>query len=45
MSRKKLKINISPLGFMDLLAFKKLVPVRKKRIAAASSRQLRIFLL
>ena len=38
MSRKKLKINISPLGFMDLLAFKKLVPIRKNRIATASPR-------
>ncbi len=33
----KLKIKIKRLGFLDLLSFKNLVPVRKKRFANASS--------
>jgi len=37
MSNKKLKVNIKPIGFLDLLAFKKLIPERKKRIENASA--------
>lgn len=35
MSKDKLNINIKPLGVLDLLTFKKLVPYRKKKIAEA----------
>ena len=37
MSKDKLNVKIKPLGLLDLLEFKKLVPNRKKRIAEASS--------
>lgn len=37
MKNKKLNVNIRPIGFLDLLAFKKLIPSRKKRIARAPS--------
>ena len=35
MAGNKLKIKIKPLGFLDLLSFKNLVPGRKKRIEKA----------
>ncbi len=35
MTREKINIKIKPFGFLDLLAFKKLVPTRKKKIATA----------
>lgn len=37
MKNEKLNVNIKPVGFLDLLAFKKLIPSRKKRIARAPS--------
>lgn len=37
MTGDKLKIKIKPLGLLDLLAFKNLVPGRKKRIQKASA--------
>jgi len=35
MKNEKLNIKIRPLGFLDLLAFKKLIPTREKMIACA----------
>lgn len=37
MKDKKLNVNIKPFGFLDLLAFKKLIPARKKKIDCAPS--------
>lgn len=37
MSDRKLKVNVRPIGLLDLLAFKKLIPERKKRIENASA--------
>ena len=37
MSEEKLKIKIKPFGFLDLIAFKNLVPSRQKKIAAAKT--------
>lgn len=37
MSKKRVDIKIKPLGLLDLLAFKNLIPKRKKRIQNASS--------
>ena len=37
MSKNNFNINIKPLGVLDLLAFKKLIPYRKKEIAEASA--------
>lgn len=36
MNKKELNIHIRPFGFLDLLAFKNLVPLRKKKLAAAA---------
>lgn len=36
MSKDELKVNIKPFGILDLLAFKKLIPTRKKKIENAS---------
>jgi ferredoxin-NADP reductase len=36
----KLKVNVKPIGLLNLLAFKKLVPNRKKRIDKASDEQI-----
>lgn len=35
MNNKKLKVNVRPIGLLNLLAFKKLIPERKKRIKNA----------
>ena len=34
---KKLKLNIKPLGILDLLAFKNLVPLRRRKINSGSA--------
>ena len=34
---KQLNIKIKPLGFLDLLAFKNLIPTRKKNISNAAA--------
>lgn len=36
MNKEKLNIKVKPLGILDLLAFKKLIPARKKNISNAS---------
>ena len=37
MNKEKLNIKVKPLGVLDLLAFKKLIPTRKKNISNASA--------
>ena len=37
MNKEKLNIKVKPLGILDLLAFKNLIPTRKKNIINASS--------
>lgn len=42
MAKNKLKVKIKPFGFMDLLAFKNLVPQRRKRIESASDKPAKV---